>query len=136
MQGVRYMTRLAVKPSQSFLFCRYLSQSRVKYLELFNMSHAAGVAQSIQRLRYRLDNRGSIPGRGRDSFLCHRVQADSGSHLASYSMGTVGLFPWGSEADHSPPSSAKVKNTWSYTSTPPHVLMAWCLIKHSDNFAF
>jgi hypothetical protein len=25
----------------------------------------------------------------------------------------------GHEADHSPPSSAKVKNAWSYTSTPP-----------------
>jgi len=24
-----------------------------------------------------------------------------------------------SEADHSPPSCAKVKNTWSYSSTPP-----------------
>jgi len=24
----------------------------------------------------------------------------------------------GHEADHSPPSSAKVKNAWSYTSTP------------------
>jgi len=26
------------------------------------------------------------------------------------------------EADHSPPSSAKVKNDWSYTSTPPRRL--------------
>jgi hypothetical protein len=26
--------------------------------------------------------------------------------------------PW-READHSPPSSADVKNAWSYTSTPP-----------------
>jgi len=25
----------------------------------------------------------------------------------------------GSEADHSPPASAKVKNVWSYKSTPP-----------------
>jgi len=25
----------------------------------------------------------------------------------------------GLEAAHSPPSSAKVKNAWSYTSTPP-----------------
>jgi hypothetical protein len=35
----------------------------------------------------------------------------------------------GHEADHSPPSSAKVKNMWSYTSTPQYNLMAWCLIK-------
>jgi len=25
------------------------------------------------------------------------------------------------EADHSPPSSAKVKNAWSYASTPIHL---------------
>jgi hypothetical protein len=40
------------------------------------------------------------------------------------------------EADHSPPSSAEVKNAWSYTSTPQNVFMAWCLVKHRDNFTF
>jgi hypothetical protein len=30
----------------------------------------------------------------------------------------------GREADHSPPSSAEVKNVWSYTSTPPKRLLA------------
>jgi hypothetical protein len=28
------------------------------------------------------------------------------------------------EADHSPPTSAELKNTWIYTSTPPYVFMA------------
>jgi hypothetical protein len=44
------------------------------------------------------------------------------------------------------PSSAEVKNAWSYTSTPPYLFMAWyllstvyifmtwCLIKRRDNF--
>jgi len=37
------------------------------------------------------------------------------------------LFPWpGHEADHPPPSSTKVKNMWSYTSTLSYVLVAWC----------
>jgi hypothetical protein len=27
-------------------------------------------------------------------------------------------------------SSAEVKNTWSYTSTPPYDFMAWYLVKH------
>jgi hypothetical protein len=40
----------------------------------------------------------------------------------------------GCEADHSPSSSAEVKNAWSYTSTPRYVFMAWCLAKHRDNF--
>jgi hypothetical protein len=44
----------------------------------------------------------------------HYVQNGSGAHPASYSMGTRGSFlrvkrP-GREADHSPPSSAEVKN--------------------------
>jgi hypothetical protein len=38
------------------------------------------------------------------------------------------------EDDHSPPSSAEVKNAWSYTSTPQYVFMVWCLVKHRDNF--
>jgi len=33
------------------------------------------------------------------------------------------------EADHSPLSTAEVKNVWSYTYTPPLRLLAWCLIK-------
>jgi hypothetical protein len=33
----------------------------------------------------------------------------------------------GREADHLPPTSAEVKKTWTYTSTPPYVFMAWCL---------
>jgi len=39
----------------------------------------------------------------------------------SLSMGVNGQ---GREADHSPPSSAEVKNAWSYTSNPQHVFMS------------
>jgi hypothetical protein len=42
----------------------------------------------------------------------------------------------GREVDHSYPFSAEVKNTWRYTSTLPYVFMAWCLVKHRDNFTF
>jgi hypothetical protein len=55
-------------------------------------------------------------------------------------MGTgdlsLGIKPPGLEADHSPSSSAKVKNAWSYTFTPLYVFIAWCVIKHRDNFTF
>jgi hypothetical protein len=34
------------------------------------------------------------------------------------------------ESDHSSPSSAEVKNAWSYTSTPTFIFVAWCLVKH------
>jgi hypothetical protein len=29
-----------------------------------------------------------------------------------------------------------VKNAWSYTFTPQYVFIAWCLVKHRDNFTF
>jgi hypothetical protein len=38
----------------------------------------------------------------------------------------------GRGADQSPPSSAKVKNAWSYASTPPYVFVVWCFVKPKD----
>jgi len=56
--------------------------------------------------------------------LRHRVQIDSGAYPASYPIDTEAFFPevkWpGREADHLPPPSAYVKNTWRYTFTPIH----------------
>jgi hypothetical protein len=57
----------------------------------------------------RLDYRGSMvrfPAGAGNFSLLHLVQNGSGAHPASYPMGTRGSFP---EADHSPPSSAEVK---------------------------
>jgi hypothetical protein len=49
---------------------------------------------------------------------------------------SLGVKQLGREADHSPPASSKVKNACSYTSTPQYIFMAWCLVKHRDNFTF
>jgi hypothetical protein len=92
-------------------------------------------------LGYGLDDRCSrfrfLAGAGNFS-LHHRVQNGSEAHPASYPMVTRGSFPGvkrpGREADHSPPSSAEVKNAWSYTSTPQFVFIAWCLVKHRHKF--
>jgi hypothetical protein len=77
-------------------------------------------------------DRGSIPRRGRDFSLRHSVQTGPEAHTASYQM-RAGSSPFRNkaavtEADHLP--SAEVKNTWSYTTTPLYVLMAWCFVKH------
>jgi hypothetical protein len=66
--------------------------------------------------------------------LHHRVQTGSADHplpLIQYVPGalSVGIKRPGREADHSPPSSADVKNAWSYTSTPQYAFMAWCSVK-------
>jgi hypothetical protein len=39
--------------------------------------------------------------------------------------------PW-REANHSHPSSAEVKNTWSYTSSHQFAFMAWCSVKKAQ----
>jgi hypothetical protein len=72
-------------------------------------------------LGYGLDDRGSrvrFPAGAGNFSLHHRVKNGSGAHPAPYPMGTMGSFPRG-KADHSLPSSAQVKNAWSYTSTTP-----------------
>jgi hypothetical protein len=46
---------------------------------------------------------------------------------------SLGVKQLGHKADHSPPSSVRSKNTWSYTFTPQYIFMAWCIVKHRDN---
>jgi hypothetical protein len=41
---------------------------------------------------------------------------------------SLGVKRPGHEADHSPPTSDEVKNTWIYTSTHPYSFTAYCLI--------
>jgi hypothetical protein len=48
---------------------------------------------------------------------------------------SLGVKRPGREAYHSPTSNAEA-SAWSYTSTPPYVFMAWCLVQHRDNFTF
>jgi len=52
------------------------------------------VAQSIWRLGYGLDDRGSFPGRVCDGILSlyHCVQTGPGAYPASYPMGTGGSY--------------------------------------------
>jgi hypothetical protein len=71
---------------------------------MLNQSHSS--SSSIVS-DYGLDNRGLIPDRGRGFFLLARVQTGSGSHPASYPMGTEGPFPGDKvwlvrDADHAP----------------------------------
>jgi hypothetical protein len=72
-----------------------------------------------------MDDHGLSPEGGWEFFSSH-VQIGSGAHPASYPMGTrsssLGVMRPGREAGRSPPSCAKVKNEWSYTSTPQGLL--------------
>jgi hypothetical protein len=75
---------------------------------------------------YELDDRGSTPDRGREFFFCPCVQTGSRAHPASCPMGTGGKARPGRDADHSPPSCAKVKYIWvgAIPPLPPCAAMA------------
>jgi hypothetical protein len=72
---------------------------------------------------YGLDDRGTL-----EFSLLHAVKTDSEVHPTSYPMGNGGSSPGVKrhvrETDHSSPTSAEVKKTWMYTSTPPYAFMA------------
>jgi hypothetical protein len=103
------------------------------------------ISHDLRYSGYGLDDRGSrvrFPAGAGNFSHHHRVQTGSGTHSASYPMGTRGSFPGGKVAaawswplfsiywwDH---------NAWSYNSPPQYVLIAWCSVnkKHRDNFKF
>jgi hypothetical protein len=81
-----------------------------------------------------------FPTRVSDFSVPHSVQTGSWVHPASY-PGVPRAFTSGAkrsryEAHHSPPSSAKFKNVWSYTIGPPYVFMVRCLISTWTNLSF
>jgi hypothetical protein len=84
---------------------------------------------------YRLDGRGTT-----DFSLFRSVQAGSGAHPTSYSTPTGGSFP-GGKVDgeriwHLSPYNAEVNNSPAIPPLSHYAFMAWCLIKHRDNFFF
>jgi hypothetical protein len=104
---------------------------------LRNMQTVPNINRMIKLQRknmYSSDDSDQAMGwRTRESF--QNFQTDFGANPASYSVGTGVPFPRvkrpRSEAYHSAPHSAEVKNGWSYTSAPV------CLHDlHRENFTF
>jgi hypothetical protein len=64
----------------------------------------------------------------RDFSLLQDIRTGSKAHKAPYSLSYRASFLEAvqpePEINHSPTSSAKVTNEWSYTSTPPYVFVA------------
>jgi hypothetical protein len=84
---------------------------KLRGMPLFKACYSVGIA-----LDYGLDDRGSMvrfPAGAVYFSLHHRVRKGCAAHPASYPLGTRGSFLGvkrpGREADHSPPSSAEVK---------------------------
>jgi hypothetical protein len=81
----------------------------------------AGIAQRYSAGKWTEWSGVRVPVEAGNFSLHHRVQTDTGAHPGSYPMVNRGSFHGGKagghETDHLPPSSAEVKNAWSYTST-------------------
>jgi hypothetical protein len=64
-----------------------------------------------------------VPAGAGNFSLLHRLQNGSGATRALIQWVPrdlpLGVKLPGLGADHSPPSSAEIRNAWSYTSTPP-----------------
>jgi hypothetical protein len=94
----------------------------------------------VYRLGYGLDDRGSIPVGGiMGFFLFVAASRPALWPTQPHTQWVTGALFAGvkrskREADHSLPSSAEVKNVWSYVSTHPYVFVAWYLIKRRDVF--
>jgi hypothetical protein len=85
---------------------------------------------AVNGIKEKPEDGGSIPGRGQWwNFFSSPPRPDPLWGPPTF------LLEWvkrsGREADHSPPSSAGVKNAWSYNSTPPYVFKALCSVKQS-----
>jgi hypothetical protein len=83
----------------------------------------AGLAQSVKWLtEYGLNDRGLTPGRGKEGiFLFITASRPTLGPTQPPIQLLPGIFSPevkrpGRETDHSPPSSAEVKNVWRYTS--------------------
>ena len=91
----------------------------------FETRHFSGIMTDSE-----LDSGGKMVQllKGAGDCCLQRVWTSSESQIASYSMGIKSFFvgvnwSW-LEADHSPPTGAKVKNYWSYTFSPPYAFVA------------
>jgi hypothetical protein len=100
-----------------------------KKLPAFYVTQGAAVAQSGLTTDWTTGFRSPTEAENFSSSPC--VQTGSGAHLTSCTMGTGGPFPEGKarpgrDADHSPPSSAEVKNELELYLLSPQAPL-WCV---------
>jgi hypothetical protein len=142
----RFVTMWRVKGYDVVLRNRCVSQRTVKVYQLYSSysSVRPSASKSVQtrygreprylsgiELGYGLDDRWFESQQGLGVFLLTAASRTALGptqppiHRVPESL-SVGVKRPGREADHLPPSSAEVKNAWSYTSPPPYASMAWC----------
>jgi hypothetical protein len=111
----------------------YVSAYETKFVVIFlaiSRDSTVGIANG-----YGLDSQGfrvPSPGRGKNFLFSTSSRPAQGQTQPPIRRVPEALYLGvkrpGRAADHSPPISAEVKYIWVYTSTPPYVFMAQCLI--------
>jgi hypothetical protein len=131
------------RKSASWYPVHFLAETGIKMIELslrMRRDSSVGVA-----LGYGLDywsSRVRFPAVAGNFSLHHRVQNGSGSHPPPIQWVpgnlSLGVKRPGREADHTPPSSAKVKECVELHLHPQYAFMAWSSVKKSTgtNFTF
>jgi len=121
----------AIIQFRTFLSSYLLSESiKVKILTYKTMRWESTVS-NITRLH---DEKSEvwIPAQEKDISVLQNVQAGSGTHAASCSMGTRQFSlgrKWLGNDNHSPTIRTKVKNEWNYIFSPhlpPCHIQGWC----------
>jgi hypothetical protein len=113
-----------------FYSTTYPNVSWIQTLAVSNFTtNLGGIAQG-----HKLDDRGFESRQGLRIFLFTTASRPALGHTQppiQWVRGALflGVKRSGREGDYSPPSSAEIKNAWSYTSTPQYAFMAWCSIK-------
>jgi hypothetical protein len=108
--------------------------TRPEWIQFLWENSSVGIATG-----YRLDSRGSIPGRNKNFLLFTSSRPALGPTQPPIQWAPEDLSPGvkrpGCKFDHSPPSSAEVSNGGAIPPVP--LMFSWnsaSLIKHRDNF--
>jgi hypothetical protein len=109
-EGVTTLTKPAITPTTKAL----TDDGNCRYSDWLRAGWPRGRSSSPGRVKNFLFSMSSIPAPGPTQPPIHWVQGAL----------SPGVKRQGYEADHSPPTSAEVKKTWIYTSTPLYAFMA------------
>jgi hypothetical protein len=95
--------------------------------------------RAVIALGYGLEDRGSrvrFPAGNGNFSLHHRIKNGSVTHQASYRMGTRGGAGRGVKLTTHLHVVPRSRMRGARPPLPQYVFIAWCLVKHRDNFTF
>lgn len=116
-----------------FILGKLRDYKRLKERPLDHEKFFMNLNIQLSRQSNRVNDRGSIPGRTNSFSLFHSVHTCSGAHRAIPGTISAGVKRQRRDADH---LQCRDQDQWSSVSTPPHICISQCLIKHRDTFMF